>query len=110
MNEIPVVLIWTSFSMEDNGTLFNSNDTHGFTIEKGAMSSDPTSGAQLVVMKSDSLKDKSSPSVGELLVLVKWMSAAFKLQLHHLSKTSRLRHGERFKLDFPVCLSSPHLR
>ena len=87
---------------EENGWLFGSSDTHGFTVEKGATCTDNICGHQLVVMKSNRLEEEHRPSIGELIVLVRWMVAGTEPQMSHLSKRARLEHGERIKLDFPV--------
>ncbi|CAG8216551.1 unnamed protein product [Penicillium salamii] len=91
---------------QDTGNLFNSSDKHGFTIESGATMADTVSGHRIVIMKSDSLVEKTLPSVGEILVLVRWMSSGYRPQMKHLRKAQRLSQSERFIHDFPTMVIS----
>jgi hypothetical protein len=91
-----------------NASLFSSDKKHGFTIEKGAACNDPKNSHQLVIMKSNRLASESKPSVGELLVLTKWMMNGLKSQKKYLKPRGRLEHLGLFALDYPVrLLSSP---
>lgn len=94
--------------------LFNSNDTHGFTIESGATRTEATgsktmSGHRLVVMKSDSLQHESHTSIGELVVLVNWMVAGFKDQTKPMRSKLGSLYNDRFNHDFPVSAELPIL-
>ncbi|KAJ5345224.1 hypothetical protein N7452_003228 [Penicillium brevicompactum] len=91
--------------------LFNSNDTHGFTIESGATRTEATgckttSGHRLVVMKSDSLLHESHTSIGELVVLVNWMIAGFKDQTKPMRSKLGSLYNDRFNHDFPTMVIS----
>jgi hypothetical protein len=57
--------------MNEEGSLFNSNDLHGFTIQSGATCADAKSSHRLVVMKSDQLYHTTLPSIGEVVVLLR---------------------------------------
>ncbi|KAF4763249.1 hypothetical protein HAV15_000547 [Penicillium sp. str.  len=87
---------------EDN-SLFNSNDQHGFTIQMGATSADGKSAHQLVVMKSENCYHDTLPSVGELIVLVRWMLSRIK---NHKHQFGRYHRHERPQLDFPTMVIS----
>ncbi|CAI7653279.1 unnamed protein product [Penicillium discolor] len=87
---------------EDN-SLFNSNDQHGFTIQMGATSADGKSAHQLVVMKSENCYHDTLPSVGELMVLVRWMLSGIK---NHKHQFGRYHRHERPQLDFPTMVIS----
>lgn len=83
----------------EDTSLFNSNDQHGFTIQMGATSADGKSAHQLVVMKSEKCYNDTLPSVGELMVLVRWMLSGIK---NHKRQFRRYHRHERAQLDFPV--------
>ncbi|KAJ5958875.1 uncharacterized protein N7479_006025 [Penicillium vulpinum] len=95
--------LWSLVSMRDGESLFNSNDRHGFTIENGAKSADGMTSHQLVVMKSQSCYHEILPSVGELLVLVRWMLSGIKNQKRQFSRYHR---HERPQLEFPTMIMS----
>jgi hypothetical protein len=90
--------------MEEDDSLFNSNDQHGFTIQRGATSADGKAAHQLVIMESEECYHDVLPSVGELIVLVRWMLSGFK---NHKHQFGRYHRHERPQLDFPV--SPDHL-
>ncbi|KAJ5164889.1 uncharacterized protein N7500_006719 [Penicillium coprophilum] len=96
-------IFWKLASMGDEDGLFNSNDRHGFTIERGAISADGKTAHQLVVMKSDDCYHDILPSVGELIVLVRWMLSGFK---NHKHQFGRYHRHERSQLEFPTMIIS----
>lgn len=87
--------------MKEDGDLFNSNDHHGFTIEKGATCADAKAAHQLVVMKIHQCHHEILPSIGELVVLLRWMLCAISEHKHYLGKHHR---HERPQHDFPVSI------
>ncbi|KAJ5836339.1 hypothetical protein N7447_002365 [Penicillium robsamsonii] len=100
-NKIPIC--WELVSMREEESPFNSDDRHGFAIEKGAISADGKTAHQLVVMKSDECYHDILPSVGELIVLVRWMLSGFK---NHKHQFGRYHRHERPQLDFPTMIIS----
>ncbi|KAJ5518834.1 hypothetical protein N7453_001256 [Penicillium expansum] len=96
-------LILGKCSMEEDESLFNSNDKHGFTIQMGATSADGKTAHQLVVMESDNCYHDILPSVGELMVLVRWMLSGIK---NHKHQFGRYHRQERAQHDFPTMVIS----
>ncbi|KAJ5199379.1 hypothetical protein N7491_000064 [Penicillium cf. griseofulvum] len=99
-NKVPC--FWQLVSMREDEGLYNSNDQHGFTIEKGARSIDGNS-HQVVVMKSEKCYHDTLPSTGELIVLVRWMLSGIRNRKHQFSRNHR---HERKQLDFPTMVIS----
>ncbi|CAG8318576.1 unnamed protein product [Penicillium nalgiovense] len=100
-NKTPI--FWNMVSMEEDDGVFNSNDQHGFTIQRGATSADGKAAHQLVVMESEECYHDVLPSVGELIVLVRWMLSGFK---NHKHQFGRYHRHERPQLDFPTMVIS----
>ncbi|KAK4868245.1 hypothetical protein LT330_007443 [Penicillium expansum] len=96
-------IFWDLVSMEEDESLFNSNDKHGFTIQMGATSADGKTAHQLVVMESDNCYHGILPSVGELMVLVRWMLSGIK---NHKHQFRRYHRQERAQHDFPTMVIS----
>ncbi|CAG8895611.1 unnamed protein product [Penicillium egyptiacum] len=92
-------IFWDPVLMEEDDSLFNSNDQHGFTIRRGATSADGKTAYQLVVMKSENCYHGVIPSFGELIVLVRWMLSGIK---NHKHQFGRYHRNERPQLDFPT--------
>ncbi|CAI7647238.1 unnamed protein product [Penicillium glandicola] len=96
-------IYWDPVPMHEDQSLFDSSDRHGFTIESGAVNADGKNAHRLVVMKSNDCYHDILPSVGELIVLVRWMLSGIQNHKHQFGRY--FRH-ERPQLDFPTMVIS----
>ncbi|KAJ5576014.1 hypothetical protein N7535_002940 [Penicillium sp. DV-2018c] len=94
---------WDPVSMEEDQTLFDSNDRHGFTIQSGATCADAKSSHHLVVMTSNKLYHETLPSIGEVVVLLRWMLDATQKHKHLMGPYDR---QEQKLHDFPTMVIS----
>ncbi|KAI1831397.1 hypothetical protein DTO013E5_9237 [Penicillium roqueforti] len=96
-------IYWDLIPMEEDKSLFNSNDKYGFTVQRGAVNADGKGAHQLAVMTSEECYHDTFPSVGELIVLVRWMLSGIQNHKHQIGKYHR---HERPQLDFPTMVIS----
>ncbi|KAJ5135127.1 uncharacterized protein N7515_004405 [Penicillium bovifimosum] len=94
---------WDPVPTDEEKSLFNGNDRHSFTVQSGARCADAKSSHQLVVMKSNQLHHETLPSIGEVVVLLRWMLDATRKHKHLLGRHSR--QGQK-QHDFPTMVIS----